>query len=130
MSGSAMARVPAGLQRELLERAGRHVDRVEQLLGRQPLDPVVGEERGVEPVVGVRQRAELVDPAVEDQAQELLEVEAAGHELVGQGVEQLGVRRWVGLAEVVDRVDQPLAEQVAPVAVDHVPSEPRVARAR
>ena len=42
-----------GKLRELLDRAGRRVDAVKQLLGRQPLDRVMGEERRIQRFSGV-----------------------------------------------------------------------------
>jgi hypothetical protein len=48
----------------------------------------------------------------------VLHVEAAVDELPGQRLEQLGVGRRVAGADVVDRLDDADAEQVAPQAVD------------
>ena len=56
--------------------------------------------------------AELVGPRVHDRADQVLDVELVGDEVLGQGVEQLVVGRRVGVAEVVDRIDDAPAEQV------------------
>ena len=63
VSGSAIARVPAGSRGNFSTVPVAASMRVEQLLGGQPLDRVMREERRVEPVVGRGQCAQLVDPA-------------------------------------------------------------------
>ena len=106
------------------------MDGVVQHLGRQPagqgvrvVEPVV-----FVPVVGLVRK--LVGPRLADRADELPHVEVAGDELVGEVVEQLGVGRRVAGADVVDRLDDADAGQVAPEAVDVAAGEVRVVAAR
>ncbi len=49
-------------------------------------------------------------------------------EVLGQGVEQLGVGRRIGQREIVDRIDDADAEIVAPDAVDEAAGEERIVR--
>ena len=44
-------------------------------------------------------------------------------QVVGQCLEQRRVRRWIGLAEVVDRLDDSPSHQVKPDAIGQVPGE-------
>ena len=107
-------------------RAGHGRDGVEQHLGGQELGEGVREVDGVVGVQLVGPGAELVGPADEDRADQRLEVEAALDEVGGQAVEQLVVGGGVGVAEVVDRLDDPPAHQVEPDAVDQALGEERV----
>src|SRR5687768_6894963 len=61
---------------------------------------------------------QLVDPALKDGARQLFEVVAIADEITRQSVEQFRVRRRVGDAEIVDRLDETAAQKVAPDAVD------------
>ena len=125
-SGSSAARVPGGDARELRDRAGHPVDGVVEDLGRQPPG---GRVRVVDLVVLVplvRRDRELIRPRLADQPDDVPGVEAALDELVGQVVEQLGVGRRVAGADVVERLDDPDAEEVAPEPVDVAPGEVRV----
>ena len=104
-SGNAAARVPGGDARELRDRAGDPVHRVEQDLGRQPagrgmriVDLVVGI-----PLVGLDRQ--LIRARLADQPHHVPHVEAALHELAGQVVEQLGIARRVARPQVVQRLD-------------------------
>ena len=124
-SGRAAARVP-GNAGELRHRAGHPVDRVQQDFGRQPPG---GRVRVVDLVVGVPRVGldrELVRPRVQISAHEVPDVEAALDELVGQVVEQFGIGRRVAGADVVERLDDPDAEQIAPEPIDVALGEIRV----
>ena len=110
----------------------RHVsdlaDRVEQLLGGQ--QPRCG-VRGVNFVVGVEVvllRAELVSPARHDRLDGPLPAEALFDKLLCQLVHQLGVGGWVGIAEVVDGIDNASPHQVTPDAVHAGSGEERIVR--
>ena len=56
--------------------------------------------------------------------------EALVHQVLRQGVEELGVARRVGGADVVHRFDQAAAQEVRPRTVGQVAGEPRVVRRR
>src|SRR6478609_3497999 len=60
---------------------------------------------------------ELIRPRLANRPQNVLGIEAAGDEILGQGVEQLGIRRRVAGANVVDRLDDADAEQISPQPV-------------
>ena len=105
---------------------GRAVDRVVQHFGRQPpgegvrvVDLVV-----FVPLVGGDR--ELIRARLADQLHHVARVEVALDELAGQVVEQLGVGRRVAGADVVERLDDADAGQVAPEAVDVALGEVRV----
>ncbi len=90
------------------------MDRIEQHLGRQT--PSV-EVRVVDVVVLVplvRRDRMLIGARLADRLDELLHVEVAVDELVGKLVEQLRIGGWVAGADVIDRLDDADAEQVAP----------------
>ena len=61
-----------------------------------------------------------------DRADQELQVVAVRPELLGQQVEQLGVRRRVVVPHVIDRIDDPGAEEPGPDAIDRRPGEVRV----
>ncbi len=48
----------------------------------------------------------------------MLQVEVVRDEILGKRVEHRGVARRIGAAHVVDRFDQPAAEQVSHVTID------------
>src|SRR5262245_61650317 len=58
----------------------------------------------------------------------MLEAVTMGDELLCERIEQLGVRRWVGRAHVVQRIDDSPAEEMGPVAIGDGPAEERVFR--
>ena len=93
-----------------------------------PLRVVAGVGLLVVLVELVRHRAELVRPALADRLDQVLQAVLVVDQVLGQGVEQLGVRRRVGDAHVVQRIDDAAAEEVRPVAVGHGPGEERVLR--
>ena len=74
----------------------------------------------------VRLRAELVRPRVHDRPDQVLHVELVRDEVLRQRVEQFVVARRVRVAEVVHRIDDALAHQVEPDAVDDRLGEERV----
>ena len=95
-------------------------------LGRQPTGQGVRVVHLVVLVPLVRGDRELVRPRRGDQPHDVPDVEPRLDELGRQVVEQLGVRGRVARADVVDRLDDPGAEQVAPEPVDVAPGEVRV----
>ena len=123
-----MARVPSGTFANLVGTPVDRVHGVQQRLGREALDAVMAVKAAVGGVARRRPRVELVQPRVHDRPQQVLDVEAALDEVVGQGVQQRRVARRVGGAHVVDRLDQAAAEQVGDVAVDDVAGEEAVVR--
>ena len=125
-----MARAPLGKAVERGRRAGHGRDRVEQDFGRQELGLGVREIEAVVRVQRVGGRAELIGAAVQDRADQLLEVVAVLDEVGREAVEQLVVAGGVGVAEVVDRLDDPPADQVKPDPVDQALGEERVVGAR
>ena len=80
----------------------------------------------VHAVVLVGRGAELVGVALGDGADERLQVVAAGGEVRGQRIEQLGIRRRIGVAQVVLGFDETALEEVLPVAVHQCLGEERV----
>src|SRR5207247_11202518 len=90
---------------------------VEQLLGAQQLGDGVREILVVVLVEVVRLGAKLIGSRVHDDAAQIFHVELVSHEVLGESVEQLVVGRGVGIAEVIDWIDNAAAEQVIPDAV-------------
>ena len=70
-----------------------------------------------------RPARQLVDPAAQDGPRHFLQVVAVADEILGQAIEQFGVGRRVGDAEVVHRLHEAMAHQVAPDPVDRDPGE-------
>ncbi len=97
---------------------GRRQQRVEELLGRHRLQRHVAEKRLVLLVRPWSSRSKAVRLAGHDPADQRLDVVAALLKLLRQPVEQLGIARRVVRPEVVDRVDDPSAHEVAPHPVD------------
>ncbi len=112
-----------GNPRELRDGAQNSRDRVKEHLGRQPAGDRVRVVRLVVLVPLVRLDRKLVGPRLADQRDHVAGVEAALEELLGEVVEQRGVGGCVPRADVVDRLDDPDAEQVAPESVDVAPGE-------
>ena len=117
---------PSRHARQTRLRARGGVDGVVEHLGRHPprhrvrvIDLVV-----LVPPVGLD--GMLIDAALGDQFQHVLGVEAAVDELLGEPFQQLRVTRRVAGADVVHRIDQAAAEQVAPQPVDEAAGEERV----
>ena len=63
-------------------------------------------------------------------ANELFQIVSAGDKMFGQGVEQFRVRGWVGIANVIFRLDQSSTEEVFPIPVDQRFGKVRIVRAR
>ena len=95
-------------------RAGGPVDGVVQHFRRQPAGQGVRVVHVVVLVPLVRDDRVLVGPRFADQLDHVPRVEAALDELLRQAVEQLRIARRVAGADVVDRLDDADAEQVAP----------------
>ena len=125
-SDSSAARVPGATPGNFETAPSTREDRVVEHLGRQPAGDRVRVVRLVVLVPLVRLDRELVRPRLADQRDHVADVEAALEELLGQVVEQLGVGGRVPRADVVDRLHDPDAEQVAPEPVDVAPGEVRV----
>ena len=77
-------------------------------------------------VEGIGRDRRLVGPRPRDRPHQVAEVEAVRDEVPLEPVEQLGVGRGVARADVVDRVDDPPAEEVAPDPVRRRSGEVRV----
>ena len=56
----------------------------------------------------------------------IVRIEAALHELVGEVLQELGIAGRVACADVVDGVDDPSTEEVAPVSIDDAASKVRI----
>ena len=119
-----------GQRVDLEARAGGAGDCVRQLLGAEPPRFVAGEVDPVVPVPLVRLEGRLVGPRGRDRPHKLAEVEVVLDQVGGQGVQEVGVDRLVRGADVVDRVDDPAAHEVAPHAVGDGRREVRVLRRR
>ncbi len=59
----------------------------------------------------------MIGAAAGDEAHDVPEVEVFGNELLCQPVEQLGIRRRIAGADIVERLNQPHAVQIAPEPV-------------
>ena len=91
---------------------------VEELLGRHGLHQHVAEEGVVFFVVLGSAAGEVIGFGGGDPADQGLDVVAGVAEVGGQAVEEFRVAGRVMVAEVVDRVDEAAAQEVAPGRVD------------
>ena len=62
-------------------------------------------------------------------ADQMLDVEAAGDEVLGQRVEQFGIARRIRAASVVDRVDDAASQKVGPHPIGHRAGKERIVAA-
>ena len=99
-------------------RAAGPVDGIKQHLGRQALGHKASVVDRVVFVPAIGDVRVLVGARLANGPDQLLHIEAAGDEIPGQSIEQLGIRRRVAGADVVDRLDDAHAKQIAPQAVD------------
>ena len=80
-----------------------------------PQEPVARVDRVI---VGVVLAAQLIHAAQYDRSNQLLDRPVVVHELHGQRVEQVLVARFVSQGtEVIDRIDEPLPEEMLPHAI-------------
>src|SRR5262245_3193419 len=70
-------------------------------------------------VVFCRLAGELINVAVEHDANDVLGVELVLDEILGERIEQLGDRRGVCLTQIIDFVDEAASEKMAPQAIHH-----------
>ena len=94
------------------------IDRVEEHFGGEALGVVTGEILFVDFVVLVGKLAELIDLRAADRAHQVFQIVTGVDEVSGQGVEQFRVRRWIGFAQVIFRLDDAAVEEMFPVPVD------------
>ncbi len=57
-------------------------------------------------------------------------IELVDDKILGQGIQKLVVGRGVGIAEIVDRIDDAASHHMKPDAIDHAPREESVIGAR
>ena len=112
--GGARAGFHAG---EIRDGAGDAEDGVEEDLGGEPAGHGVGIVGAVVGVPLVGGEGELVGARLHDGALEVADVEAALDELLGEPGEEFGIGGRIAGADIVDRVDEADAEEVAPHAV-------------
>ena len=98
-------------------RTGREINGIEQHLGGQAPGQGVRVVDSVILVPFVGGDGELVGPALADGFDHVLHVESAFDEFLSQPIEEFGVGGRVAGANVVKRLDDPDAEQVAPQTV-------------
>ena len=125
-SGSCIACVPAGSPEYACEVAVTRWNASYKHFRTQPLGIIAGEVLPVFEIVIVWQRTQLVRARRADRADQVLQVEAAGDEVLRQCVEQFGIRGRIRLPHVVFRFDDSAAEEMLPVAIDQRPGEERV----
>ena len=118
----------AGAARELGRDPEDLAERVQQHLGREASRVIPGEGLVVVAVGAFGVRAQGIGFGVAADADQVLDVVAAGGEVARQGFEQLGMARRVRAPGVVDRVDQSAAEEMAPHPVGHRAGEVGVGR--
>ena len=98
--------------------AGHARHRIQQLLGLQRPDDGSGE---VALIVLVRRRGsgrQLVGPRTHDRPNHRLEIEFVLDEVLRQGVEQFGIDGGIGVAEIIDRIDDSASQEMLPDAID------------
>ena len=105
---------PGGDAAEVGLRSGRLVHRIEEHLGNQAPGVVPGEVLLIVLVGRRRLGRQLIDPAIQDGADHVLDVELVLDEVLGEGVQQLGVGRRVALALVVHFVDKCRGQRSGP----------------
>ncbi len=113
---------------EFVGRGGDHGDGIQQDLGADAADHAAGEVPRIGGIGGVGAGGKLVGAGGADVADEFLEVVVVGDEFGSEGIEQLGVGRWVGDADVIDGIDDADAIEVGPDDIDDVAGEPFVVR--
>jgi len=92
----------------------RNRNRVHHLLGGQSSWNRVGEVDAVVMVPLIGSDREAVRAATDDLANQVLNVEAALDEVVCQSIEEFGINRRIGGANIVDRIDDSPSEEIAP----------------
>ena len=127
-SGTWAARDPAGRLKSFSGHARGPGRRVEHLLGGEHPHRRMREIPRVLRVERGRQRRELIDATVGDQADRPPDVVPVPDEVVGQGIQEFGRRRRVRLSEIIHRIHDAAAHQVIPDPVDRGPGEERVGR--
>ena len=85
--------------------------------GKVPQVVLVGLGRGA---------GELVGTGIAGVADEFLEIVVVLREAPGQLIQKLGIRGWVGDPDVVDRLDDSLAEEMGPHDIGQVAGEERI----
>ena len=81
------------------------------------------EEPHVALVAGHGARRKAVGLGSGDRPDQVAQIKLGRDEVLGEGVEQLGMDRRIRPAHVVGRVDQALAEELGPHPVGHGPRE-------
>ena len=97
--------------------AGDLPERIHQLFGGEHTRLVVGKISLVSFVQRRRPGTRLVGAAVQDHAQQMASIVAGSGEVLRQGIEQLRIGRRVGIAEIIERFDNPAPHQIRPDAV-------------
>ena len=80
----------------------------------------------IDPVVAVGNRTELIGRRGRDRPHQLLHIESARDKTLRDGIQQLGVRRRIGLAHIVLGINQAAVEEVLPVAIHERVREERI----
>ena len=119
-AGQIRQRHAAPRRSALLAKAGGLHDAGKQLIGRHPPQRHAGEA-----ATGRRRSPALVSgsstdrPAHgRDRANQIVQVKVVQRELPGHLVQQLGMRRRIGLVQVVDRVHEAAAQEMVPQPID------------
>ena len=76
------------------------------------------------PLVGDDGR--LIGPGVDDGAHQVAQIEIVRHEILGQRIQQGRIRRRIGRANIVHRIDDALAQEIAPHPVGDRLGEERI----
>ena len=99
-------------------RSGHLIDRVEQHFGGQAFRVIAREILFIDLVVLVWNLAELINLRAAYRPHQVFQIVAVRDEEFGQPVEQFRIRRRIGLAHVVLRLDNAAVEEMFPIAVD------------